>query len=331
MAVGFALKFNVIRNTTSGRGSPNGYAGIDSARPTWVHSPRTSTTTSSEASVRGRSPVRTGAGPVRAGLRPRRVQRRGQHLQSHHAQRDHGRERAEPTEYFSLDLFNNIIADTTESAVYLNSEKAGTLVVRSGHNDFYANHHANHTEGHSLGANMSVAPKFVNLSAGNLALQPSSPATRASRARRVAWRARMPRARPALRHQRGHRRVRVRRGDSPGFVLLGNAGDNTLVGGPGNNILCGYGDRIGCSACGAVTSWTAAAVATTCSAAPATTVSSEGWPTTCSARSTARAATTSTAGTAPTPTAPTRRHGGVRRARRHLHGVVDRGRMRESS
>src|SRR5207253_7391096 len=77
--------------------------------------------------------------------------------------------------HFSLDMFDNVIAGTTESAVDLTADEPATLVVRGGRNDFASNGQPNHTLGHSLGANLAVAPRFVSPATGNLALRPSSP------------------------------------------------------------------------------------------------------------------------------------------------------------
>jgi Ca2+-binding RTX toxin-like protein len=143
---------------------------------------------------------------------------------------------------FSLDLFDNVIASTKGAAVTTHTTGPGTLALRAGHNDFYANGAASHTEGHSLGSNLRVAPGFVDAGTGNLRLRSSS---------RLIDKGQV--CTPGLlgpTDAAGHDRLHgssvdigayERGAGAPGLVLLGTGTADTLDGGAGNDILCGYG------------------------------------------------------------------------------------------
>jgi RTX calcium-binding nonapeptide repeat (4 copies) len=145
---------------------------------------------------------------------------------------------------FSVDLFDNIVAHTDGSAVQLTSQVAGTFRVRGGQNDFYKNGHTNHTEGHSLGSNLSVSPGFVDPQHGDVRLQPSSAVIDKGLVCTPGGIAGPDRA--------GKNRLHGSSVDigayeqsagTPGLVLLGTSGRNHLDGASGNDILCGYGDN----------------------------------------------------------------------------------------
>jgi hypothetical protein len=143
--------------------------------------------------------------------------------------------------HLSLDVFNNIVSGTTGSAVDVTAGDPANFDVRGGRNDFTSNGQRNHTLGHSLGNNLSVAPKFVSPATGDLALRSTSlvidggvtcsPGGVAG-----------PDA--AGNNRRFHSSVDIGAYEfgagTPGLVLLGTSGADTLTGGARNDILCGY-------------------------------------------------------------------------------------------
>lgn len=144
--------------------------------------------------------------------------------------------------HLALDIFDNIVAGTTESAVDITADEPATLVVRGGHNDFSSNGQPNHTLGHSLGTNLTVAPKFVDPGTGNLALKPSSPLIDKGLACTPGGVAGPDAA--------GKDRLAGATVDigayefnagAPGIVAVGGSGPDTFIGGPHPDILCGYG------------------------------------------------------------------------------------------
>ena len=145
--------------------------------------------------------------------------------------------------HLSLDLFNNIVAGTTGSAVNVTSDgEPATFVVRGGRNDFTSNGQKNHTLGNPLGTNLSVTPKFVHPSTGNLALQSTSPVIDEGVTCSLGGVA-GPDA--AGKNRRFRSSVDIGAYEfgagQPGLVLLGTSAPDTLTGGAGNDILCGYG------------------------------------------------------------------------------------------
>ena len=77
---------------------------------------------------------------------------------------------------FELDLFDNIIASTSDAAVTLENVAATSpFAVRGGRNDFYANGKPNQLAGTDIGQHLNVLPRFVNAGAGNVQLRASSP------------------------------------------------------------------------------------------------------------------------------------------------------------
>jgi hypothetical protein len=74
----------------------------------------------------------------------------------------------------ALDVFDNIISHQDFAGILL-EDGGGTLTYRGGYNDFFANGFEDF-DGHAPGpATLHVDPKFVNRTAGNLKLKPSSP------------------------------------------------------------------------------------------------------------------------------------------------------------
>jgi Ca2+-binding RTX toxin-like protein len=148
----------------------------------------------------------------------------------------------DPPGQFSLDLFDNIVVGSAESAVDVSADEPATLVVRGGHNDFSSNGQPNHTLGHSLGTNLTAAPKFVDATHGNLALQATSPLIDKGLTCTPGGVAGPDAA--------GKDRLAGATVDigayefnagAPGFVLVGGLGPDTFIGGPHPDILCGYG------------------------------------------------------------------------------------------
>jgi Ca2+-binding RTX toxin-like protein len=140
----------------------------------------------------------------------------------------------------SLDVFDNVIAGTTESAVDVTAEEPATFSARGGHNDFVSNGEKNHTLGHSLGTNLSVAPRFVDAATGDLALTSTSPLIDEGVTCSPGGVA-GPDA--AGNNRRSRSSVDIGAFEfgagAPGLVLLGKGGDDTLTGAGGNDILCG--------------------------------------------------------------------------------------------
>jgi Ca2+-binding RTX toxin-like protein len=144
--------------------------------------------------------------------------------------------------HLSLDVFDNIIQGTKGSAVVLTSDQDGPYIVRGGYNDFWQNGTPNQTDGQSLGTtNVSVRPRFVDRSTGNLALKPSSPLIDKGLACTHGGVA-GPDA--AGMNRLAGPTVDIGAYESnagpPGVVLIGTSGPDVLIGGPNNDILCGY-------------------------------------------------------------------------------------------
>jgi hypothetical protein len=141
----------------------------------------------------------------------------------------------------SLDLFDNVIAGTTGSAVDVTADEPATFALRGGRNDLVSNGHRPHTLGHSLGTNLSVAPKFVSPSTGDLALKSSSPLIDEGVTCSPGGVA-SPDAAGNNRRSRSNVDIGAYEfgAGMPGLVLLGTSGADTLTGGGGNDILCGY-------------------------------------------------------------------------------------------
>jgi Ca2+-binding RTX toxin-like protein len=145
------------------------------------------------------------------------------------------------THRFSLDLFDNIVVGSAESAVDVSADEPGTLFIRGGHNDFSSNGQPNQTLGHSLGTNLTAAPKFVDAAHGNLALQATSPVIDKGLTCTPGGVAGPDAA--------GNDRLAGATVDigayefnagAPGFVMVGGTGPDTFIGGPHPDILCGY-------------------------------------------------------------------------------------------
>jgi len=144
--------------------------------------------------------------------------------------------------HLSLDLFDNIVAGGSGSAVVIAADEPATLIVRGGSNDFYSNAQPNVTLGHSLGTNLRTGPKFVDPTTGNLALKSSSTLINKGFTCSPGGVA-GPDA--AGRDRLAGKSVDIGayefNAGTTGMVLVGTPDQDTLIGGPGNDILCGYG------------------------------------------------------------------------------------------
>jgi RTX calcium-binding nonapeptide repeat (4 copies) len=144
---------------------------------------------------------------------------------------------------FALDLYNNIVTNTTGAAVNATADEPSTFVLSSGSNDFYLNHAPNHTLGDSLGSNLAVQPKYTDLATGNLTLRSISPVIDKGVV--------CPPGGTADPDAAGNHRLAgpsvdigayERGAVAPtGVVLLGTNGIDSLNGTSGADILCGYG------------------------------------------------------------------------------------------
>ena len=78
---------------------------------------------------------------------------------------------------FALDLFDDIIANTSGAAVRLFDDPGATapLVVLGGHNDLFANGAPNKLAGAHIGPHLTLSPRFINPGGGNFQLRASSP------------------------------------------------------------------------------------------------------------------------------------------------------------
>jgi len=141
----------------------------------------------------------------------------------------------------SLDVFDNVIAGTTGSAVDVTADEPATFVARGGRNDLVSNGQKNHTLGHSLGNNLSVAPKFVGPATGDLALRSTSPLIDEGVTCSPGGVASPDAAGNNRRSRSGVDIGAFEFGAGmPGLVLLGTSGPDTLIGDGRNDILCGY-------------------------------------------------------------------------------------------
>jgi Ca2+-binding RTX toxin-like protein len=78
--------------------------------------------------------------------------------------------------HLSLDVFDNAITHSDDSAVYLGDTVADPFGYRAGYNDFYGNGRASELLGHSQGVgNMHKAPGYVDPAHGNFRLKSTSP------------------------------------------------------------------------------------------------------------------------------------------------------------
>jgi Ca2+-binding RTX toxin-like protein len=144
---------------------------------------------------------------------------------------------------FSLDLYNNIVTNTTLSAINATSQDPTTFALASGSNDFYLNHEANHTLGKSLGSNLAVQPKYTSLATGNLSLSSVSPV--------IDKGITCPPGGTADPDAAGNHRLAGKSVDigayergavaPTGEVVLGTSAPELLIGTAGDDILCGYG------------------------------------------------------------------------------------------
>jgi len=143
---------------------------------------------------------------------------------------------------FALNLFNNIVTNTTESAIDVSGDEPTTFALLSGSNDFYLNQQPSHTLGKSLGSNLAVQPKYTNLATGDLTLRSISPVINRGSTCSPAGTADPDAA--------GHHRLAGPTVDlgayeygavnPTGLVLLGTPGSDALNGTAGADILCGY-------------------------------------------------------------------------------------------
>jgi Ca2+-binding RTX toxin-like protein len=78
---------------------------------------------------------------------------------------------------FGIDLFDDIVANTSGPAVNLVNDPGttGPYVLRGGHNDLFANHQPNQLLGGNIGQHFTAMPQFVDGPTGNLQLKPTSP------------------------------------------------------------------------------------------------------------------------------------------------------------
>jgi Ca2+-binding RTX toxin-like protein len=243
VAIDQALRWNVIGNTISGHGDPSEQTGIYLSA-TGAGSLHADVYNNAVWDVGSGSPGSTYAGLYLAardsGAAAFNVVGNTFNKMGHAGIRVENEQNA--PNRLSLELFDNIVAGTAGPAFYLKSEEAGTFAIRGGHNDFYANGHANRTEGHDLGPYQSLAPRFVDPRTGNLALERQSPLIDKGVTCSPGGVA-GPDA--AGNSRRSGRTVDLGAYEfgagTPGLVLLGTPGHNVFVGGPGNNILCGYG------------------------------------------------------------------------------------------
>ena len=147
---------------------------------------------------------------------------------------------------FGLDLFNNIVANTTGAGVELEQEggSTGKLALRGGNNDLFANGARNTLLGHKLGPHLTVSPRFLDDGDGDLELSASSPLINAGMTCSPGG--------VAGPDVLGHDRLAGPSIDigayewnagAPGVVADGTGGANVLRGGPRSDILCGYGGK----------------------------------------------------------------------------------------
>jgi Ca2+-binding RTX toxin-like protein len=146
--------------------------------------------------------------------------------------------------HLALDMFNNIFSHAQDEGVALEAGLAGTLTLRAGYNDYFANGQANDFDGKSKGkGNLAVDPKFVNRSNGQLGLQSSSGLINKGQ---VCSPGGVANPDAANHHRLQGKSVdigAIERGAGAitGIVIVGGSGNDTQVGSTGADILCGYG------------------------------------------------------------------------------------------
>jgi hypothetical protein len=145
---------------------------------------------------------------------------------------------------FGIDLFDNIIANTSGPAVDLVNDPgtSGPFVVRGGHNDLYGNKQPSQLLGASIGQHFRASPQFVDGPTGQLQLQPTSPLIDKGDTCSPGGVAGPDAA--------GKDRIHGAAVDvgafefgagPPGVVEAGTSGPDTFFDGPRPDILCGYG------------------------------------------------------------------------------------------
>jgi Ca2+-binding RTX toxin-like protein len=143
-----------------------------------------------------------------------------------------------------LDLFDNVFAHAQGYGIRLDAGAPGTLVLRSGHNDTFANGSGVFLDGLPKGpGHLTLDPRFMDRASGNLRLKATSPLIDrgvvcspggvanpdAAGHHRLAGRSVDIGA-----HERGA-------GRATGVALTGRNGEDDLVGTDASDILCGMG------------------------------------------------------------------------------------------
>jgi Ca2+-binding RTX toxin-like protein len=142
----------------------------------------------------------------------------------------------------ALDVFNNIFTHNRRSALSLDKGTPGTLIFRSGYNDFFANSAPNALDGLSLGpGNLGLDPRYVNRAARDFRLAANSPLINRGSTCSLGGAA-DPDA--AGRHRLNGPAVDIGAFENggpaiTGVVRVGTDGPDTLSGTPGADILCG--------------------------------------------------------------------------------------------
>jgi RTX calcium-binding nonapeptide repeat (4 copies) len=145
---------------------------------------------------------------------------------------------------YGLDLFNNIIASTSNDGVIIGDfQQHRELTLRAGNNDYFHLASPNDFNTYPSGShNLAVAPHFTSAPNGNFTLRPGSPLIDAGVVCTPGGIADPDAA--------GHNRLSgastdigafERGAGAPGEVVLGTGHADTLLGSRGNDILCGYG------------------------------------------------------------------------------------------